>query len=126
MRQIDRVLSRLVQLMQIKNGGLGVGPLAAQLLGDFCDFSAKNSHFIAIQINFCNFLELGQRTKLLKLESQLKNDVVQPFQAPSHSQVKSKACLNACFWVKLSSVTLLREGGLKPLSPPDCATVVDT
>ena len=74
MRQLDdSVLSRLVQHTRIKNGVCGVEPLAAPPLGDFCDFSEKNSHFIAIGIKFCNLLELDERTKMLRLESQGKN-----------------------------------------------------
>ena len=55
MRQLGSELSRLVQLTRIKNRGLGAEPIATHPLGDFCDFSAKNSNFAPFGSNFAPF-----------------------------------------------------------------------
>ena len=63
------------------DGNLVAKPPAA---GHFCDFSAKNSRFSAIQIKCHTCLKPFGRTKLLRFESQLKNysKLPSPFKPP--------------------------------------------
>ena len=63
MRQLGSVLSILVQITRIKNEGLQVEHVAAWLLGNFCNVSAKNSYFNAIRITFRIFFEPCEKTK---------------------------------------------------------------
>ena len=54
--------------VQLSISQMGVTPL-----GEFCDFSEKNSHFNAIWITFRTFLEPFEKTKLLKSEAISEN-----------------------------------------------------
>ena len=53
--------------------GSGGGASSRPAASDFCHCSAKNSHFSAIRTKVRVFLEQCERTKLLRLESQLNN-----------------------------------------------------
>ena len=44
----------------------GPGGRSPQPLGNFCDFSEKSSHFNAIWMMFCMFLEQLETVKLLR------------------------------------------------------------
>ena len=44
----------------------------SQPLGDFCDFSEKNSNFNAIWITFGTFLEPFERTEIAKIASYMQ------------------------------------------------------
>ena len=72
------MLSKLVQFQRITGSVLGKSQV-----GDFCDFSATNSHFNAIWITFRSLLESFETSKLLKLRSHLK-DLNRTLHSPSH------------------------------------------
>ena len=70
MPPLSSVPSKQVQLKHITDRGLGAKPL---LLGEFGDISEKNSHFNAIRIEFCIFLDPFKKLNWYTLKAIQKN-----------------------------------------------------
>ena len=103
LRSMD--MSKLVKIKCITKG----------VLGSFFDFLAKTSHFSAIWITFCSFLESFETAKIQK--SVEKTKLSSHFRLLLSQQDKSKTNLNA-FSLRLSALSALaKEGGWSPLLP---------